>query len=848
MALRSTTTGFTARDVFLLKTPATFDCSIPEMWVPMYLGCTSVVVPDGEHLDFEVVRETMARAAVTVAHFVPSVLSLFLDFVSAGDLPDLRQISCTGEALLLSHREKLTKKLGRSLPLFNLYGPTPGDNGHWDGTPRCNGAMGPLQMCSSDTLPLEGRYHDGAILCDDGNATGHQCRGFIEATYTSDGVHPSNVSFFEYYQSNTDPPYVHVNRETTADGEELLSQVHERLITKHSAELKAAGLLDRALAQLPTNALLSMWDPKSPGFGAGTHGMNAAMIPGGAYAAGGAAGTVPAKSIKPFKTLDLFIANEAFHPADWGEGALEMAENVAAKFFGVAPPTWMAPHTYQHIMFGAPDAPPAPAPGPPSPPGPSPPGPAPPPAPPPTTCPAQTKLNASTVCAETVDMMTCSLEFSCPTKGEHFVKVDFASIGSPTGTCGAYTAGATCHGVDATTNSVVGKLCLGKSNCSVAPNTNVLNPANPSICDGVVKHTAIQLTCGTGPPQPPPPAPPAPGPKPPAPASNATKCTGPFGAALPPLLQNRPSGTKVPDFMVLAAPFTAFHANGSINADAVLPLAKLFKERLGITAVWVMGMRGQFDTLTVAERKQVAAAWVAAGKATGLFTIVQCGSTSTEEAAEVAAYVESIGGDAVASVGPFEELCSGTECVVDWVAPVAAAAPKTPFFYYHTPGWNGKSLNGVKMYDWFKYAATKIPTNVGVKFESYDDAEFKQTCGEYGEKKVMIYAPCNSLGHWNQGTPGRGAFIQAWAGPMCNRIKAAYEKGDTAQMTQEVSFMHDCQNAGGNFVERYFYGGYGVAGADFGPSRAPQPVETAASLASMNATLKKCGFWEQHWP
>ena len=46
---------------------------------------------------------------MTVAHFVPSVLSLFLDFVTPGDLPHLRQISCTGEALLYSHREKLTK-------------------------------------------------------------------------------------------------------------------------------------------------------------------------------------------------------------------------------------------------------------------------------------------------------------------------------------------------------------------------------------------------------------------------------------------------------------------------------------------------------------------------------------------------------------------------------------------------------------------------------------------------------------------------------------------------------------------------------------------------------------------
>ena len=66
----------------------------------------------------------MRRGHVTVAHFVPSVLSLFLDFVSPGDLPALRQISCTGEALLLSHREKVSSKLGRALSLINLYGPT----------------------------------------------------------------------------------------------------------------------------------------------------------------------------------------------------------------------------------------------------------------------------------------------------------------------------------------------------------------------------------------------------------------------------------------------------------------------------------------------------------------------------------------------------------------------------------------------------------------------------------------------------------------------------------------------------------------------------------------------------
>jgi len=101
--------GFTPKDVFVHKTPATFDCSVAELWVPMLLGCTSVVVPDGAHLDFGVMATVLARGKVTVAHFVPSVLAMFLDFVAPGDLPNLRQISCTGEALLYAHREKLTK-------------------------------------------------------------------------------------------------------------------------------------------------------------------------------------------------------------------------------------------------------------------------------------------------------------------------------------------------------------------------------------------------------------------------------------------------------------------------------------------------------------------------------------------------------------------------------------------------------------------------------------------------------------------------------------------------------------------------------------------------------------------
>ena len=207
-------------------------------------------------------------------------------------------------------------------------------------------------------------------------------------------------------------------------------------------------------------------------------------------------------------------------------------------------------------------------------------------------------------------------------------------------------------------------------------------------------------------------------------------CSGPFGSSLPEILQNRPSGTPVPDFFVMAAPFTPFSADGTVNTTAVAPLAHLFKNTLGMSAVWVMGMRGQYDTLTVAERKALTEAWVDAGSKYGLFTIIHVGSSSIVDSADLAAHAESVGADAIAAIGPTDELCThrGVGCVIDFLVPVASAAPSTPLFYYHTNGWNGVGLNGVSMYDFFPAAQSRLPTLVGTKFESYNDAEFLQTC------------------------------------------------------------------------------------------------------------------------
>ncbi|MGW5229232.1 non-ribosomal peptide synthase/polyketide synthase [Nocardia niigatensis] len=70
--------GLTAADVVLQKTPYTFDVSVWEFFWPLQVGAKLVVAaPDG-HRDPKYLVDTIVRTGVTVAHFVPSMLAVFV--------------------------------------------------------------------------------------------------------------------------------------------------------------------------------------------------------------------------------------------------------------------------------------------------------------------------------------------------------------------------------------------------------------------------------------------------------------------------------------------------------------------------------------------------------------------------------------------------------------------------------------------------------------------------------------------------------------------------------------------------------------------------------------------------
>jgi amino acid adenylation domain-containing protein/non-ribosomal peptide synthase protein (TIGR01720 family) len=112
----------TAGDRVLQKTPAGFDVSVWEFFWPLITGATLVVAPPEAHRDPARLAALIQEQAVTTAHFVPSMLQLFLEEPAAARCTTLRQVMCSGEALPLAVAERFHRVLPARL--HNLYGPT----------------------------------------------------------------------------------------------------------------------------------------------------------------------------------------------------------------------------------------------------------------------------------------------------------------------------------------------------------------------------------------------------------------------------------------------------------------------------------------------------------------------------------------------------------------------------------------------------------------------------------------------------------------------------------------------------------------------------------------------------
>jgi amino acid adenylation domain-containing protein/non-ribosomal peptide synthase protein (TIGR01720 family) len=124
-----------AEDRVMQKTPYSFDVSGWEFYWPLITGARLVVSKPEGHKDPRYLVELVKEQGITVIHFVPPMLQVFLEEVGsstnqsstnqgAGSCETLKKVFCSGEALPYGMQERFFEVMGEGVELHNLYGPT----------------------------------------------------------------------------------------------------------------------------------------------------------------------------------------------------------------------------------------------------------------------------------------------------------------------------------------------------------------------------------------------------------------------------------------------------------------------------------------------------------------------------------------------------------------------------------------------------------------------------------------------------------------------------------------------------------------------------------------------------
>lgn len=119
--------GICEGDRLLFKTPFSFDVSVWEIFMGVFCGATVCVLPDGYEKEPEFIVKAISDYKVTIIHFVPSMLNVFLEYIklnnSVKGIGSLRCVFSSGESLK-KESVKIFQLLFDNAMLVNLYGPT----------------------------------------------------------------------------------------------------------------------------------------------------------------------------------------------------------------------------------------------------------------------------------------------------------------------------------------------------------------------------------------------------------------------------------------------------------------------------------------------------------------------------------------------------------------------------------------------------------------------------------------------------------------------------------------------------------------------------------------------------
>lgn len=293
---------------------------------------------------------------------------------------------------------------------------------------------------------------------------------------------------------------------------------------------------------------------------------------------------------------------------------------------------------------------------------------------------------------------------------------------------------------------------------------------------------------------------------------------------------------------LIAAVFTPFHEDGSLNKDMIPALVnKLVNE--GVQGIFVCGSNGEGPNMTTAERMEVAEAFIQAVNKR-MLVIVHVGHSSIAEAKQLAAHAAAHGADAFASVAAFYFKPMHVQNLAACMAEIAAAAPALPFYYYHIPHLTGV---GMDMIEFLTIAEPLIPNLAGLKYTATTIYEYQSCLNAFNGKFDILYGldelllPALAVG-------ARAAIgsTYTFAAPLYHRVMEAFDKGDLVAARQHQAFMVEVIRV----MLRYppipaQKAIMKMLGWNLGPARLPLETLSEAQYTALYEALNRLSFFEQ---
>ncbi|KAH0503539.1 N-acetylneuraminate lyase [Microtus ochrogaster] len=295
---------------------------------------------------------------------------------------------------------------------------------------------------------------------------------------------------------------------------------------------------------------------------------------------------------------------------------------------------------------------------------------------------------------------------------------------------------------------------------------------------------------------------------------------------------------------LVAATLTPMTENGEINFPVIGQYVDYLVKEQGVKNIFVNGTTGEGLSLSVSERRQVAAEWVTQGRNKLDQVVIHVGALSVKESQELAQHAAEIGADGIAVIAPFFFKSQSKDALISFLREVAAAAPALPFYYYHIPSLTGVKIRAEELLDGIR---EKIPSFQGLKFSDTDLLDFGQCVDQNQQRQFALLFGVDEqlLSGLIMGANGAVGSTYNYLGKKTNQMLEAFEQKD---FTSALNYQFCIQR----FINHVIKLGFGVSqtkaimtlvsGIPMGPPRLPLQKATQEFTAKAEAKLKSLDF------